>query len=219
METAEPNGPNRHSDDAVAGGPSGASRLVRVLRDPVVVVLTVAGIVDIGTGDPAMHGIALVAVAAILIRDGLARRSRAGLVERPEPTPRRRFRFSPAVVAAGVVYAILAGTFGRFSWPLTIAVAIPGVWAVAIAWRTDVTGPEPSALEPVGKAAWLAVFLSLAAWEVQALLLQPTITTSSWAHPTLSTLMDPILAGHLGRSITMILWLALGGYLLELVER
>ncbi|HEX9122309.1 MAG TPA: hypothetical protein VF984_02970 [Actinomycetota bacterium] len=219
MGTAEPNGSNRHPDDALHGGPSRTSALLRVFRDPVVVVLTVAGVVDVATGDPAMHGIALVAVAAILIRDGLARASRASPAERPRPVSGRRFRFSPAVLAAGVAYAVLVGWFGRFSWPLTIGVAIPGVLAVAIAWRTDAAGPEPAPLEPMGKAAWLAVFLALAAWEVQALLLQPTITTASWAHPTLSTLMDPILAGHLGRSVTMIVWLALGGYLLELLNR
>jgi hypothetical protein len=59
------------------------------------------------------------------------------------------------------------------------------------------------------------VLLALAAWEVQALLLQPSLTTSSWAHPTLSTLMDPVLAVHLGRSITLAVWLGLGGWLLE----
>jgi hypothetical protein len=221
METAEPNGADRRPDGAL-GHRAGVAPVLRVFRDPVVLILTVAGIVDVATGDPAMHGIALVAVASILIRDGLSRSARssgAAGAERATTRPSPRFRFTPVVVAVGVLYAVLVGWFGRFSWPLTIGVAVPGVLAVAAAWRATIAGPEPAPLDPVGKAAWLAVFLSLAAWEVQALLLQPSLTTPSWAHPTMSTLMDPVLAGHLGRSITMILWLAVGGHLLRLVDR
>jgi hypothetical protein len=59
------------------------------------------------------------------------------------------------------------------------------------------------------------VFVALGLWELQALLLQPSLTTSSWAHPTLSTLMDPVLASHLGRSISLGAWLLIGGWLLE----
>jgi hypothetical protein len=59
------------------------------------------------------------------------------------------------------------------------------------------------------------VFVALALWELSALLLQPSLTTGSWAHPTISVLMDPILATHLGRSIVLSLWLASGGFLLQ----
>ncbi|MFB3739787.1 MAG: hypothetical protein ACE14W_12605 [Candidatus Velamenicoccus archaeovorus] len=215
MESAEPSAADGRGPGAL--GRPGAHAL-RMLRDPVVVVLALAGIADVVTGDPAMHGIALVAVAAVLIRDGVRRGVRSAPVEPVAARSRPRFRFTPAVVAGGALYAVLVGWFGRFSWPLTVGVAVPGALAVAAAWRTP-AGPAPTPLDPVGKAAWLAVFLSLAAWEVQALLQQPSITTSSWDHPTLSTLMDPILAGHLGRSATMIVWLALGGYLLRLVDR
>jgi hypothetical protein len=39
---------------------------------------------------------------------------------------------------------------------------------------------------------------------------------STWAHPTLSVLADPLLAGHPGRSAAMLAWLAAG---LALVRR
>lgn len=218
---------NRSPEGFPAEGAARATRIGHALRNPVVVVLGVAGIVDIATGDPALHGIALMAVALILIRDGLSRRTAApAAVTEPEAASamagsgarpsREGFRFTAPIVATGIVYAIVVGTFDRFSWPLTVAVAVPGVWAVSIAWRAGERGSTAPPLEPVGRAVWLAVFLLLAAWEVQALLLQPTLTTSSWAHPTLSTLMDPILAGHLGRSITLVAWLAVGGHLLGL---
>jgi len=59
------------------------------------------------------------------------------------------------------------------------------------------------------------VFLALALWELAALLLQPSLTSPSAAHPTISTLMDPVLASHLGRSIALLLWLAFGWLLME----
>ncbi len=216
-----------HADRSPEGLPEGrsarAARIGQALRNPVVIVLGVAGVVDIATGDPALHGVALMAVAFILIRDGLSRRSDPTPAD-PLPAQAERgsreaadgFGFTAPIVATGFAYALVVGVFDRFSWPLTIAVAVPGVWAVSIAWRAGDRGSTAPPLETVGRGAWLAVFLALAAWEVQALLLQPTLTTSSWAHPTLSTLMDPILAGHLGRSITLVAWLAVGGHLLEL---
>ena len=75
--------------------------------------------------------------------------------------------------------------------------------------------PEPLGLDLWGTVSWVAVFLALALWELAALLLQPSLTTPSAGHPTISTLMDPVLASHLGRTITLILWLAFGWLLVE----
>ena len=61
--------------------------------------------------------------------------------------------------------------------------------------------------------AWAAVFVTLGLWELTQLLLQPTLTTDSYAHPTISVLSDPVLATHPGRSIALFVWLALGWFL------
>jgi hypothetical protein len=45
--------------------------------------------------------------------------------------------------------------------------------------------------------------------------LQPSITTDSYAHPTISTLTDPVLAASPGRSLVLAAWLAFGWYLVE----
>jgi len=60
---------------------------------------------------------------------------------------------------------------------------------------------------------WAAVFVALALWELAALLMQPTLTTDSYAHPTISVLSDPALATHPGRSAIMFVWLCVGAYL------
>jgi hypothetical protein len=70
-------------------------------------------------------------------------------------------------------------------------------------------------LDPRGVRAWAAVFLALALWELTNLLLQPSLTEGSSDHPTISVLMDPVLATHAGRSLFLALWLWLGWFLLE----
>jgi hypothetical protein len=52
-------------------------------------------------------------------------------------------------------------------------------------------------------------------WELSSLLQQPTLTTSSYAHPTISTLTDPALSTWAGRSIVFAGWLGLGWFPVE----
>jgi hypothetical protein len=186
---------------------------MRVLvRHGVVVVLVLAGVADIASGDPVAHGLALVAVAAALAASEVRRRRGAAASERS----RRRFVVTVPGAVGALAYAILVGGFARFSWPISVAVAIPGGSAVAFAWRGTPELPVRTPSEDrAGTLAWALLFVALGLWELQALLLQPSLTTSSWAHPTLSTLMDPVLASHSGRSITLGAWLFVGGWLLE----
>ena len=55
--------------------------------------------------------------------------------------------------------------------------------------------------------------VALGLFELTNLLLQPSLTTDSYAHPTLSVMTDPVLASHPGRSAVLFLWLALGWFL------
>ena len=133
---------------------------------------------------------------------------------------RTYLRPSRAVVLGGLLYAALVATFPRYSWPATVAVEAPAVTAVAVVWRRPLEGqpaPGPAPLARAGAAAWGSVLVALGLWELSALLLQPSLTTDSYEHPTLSVLMDPLLSGHLGRSVFLWLWLTSGWYLLGLV--
>jgi hypothetical protein len=191
-----------------------ASVMERVVRHRVAVALTLAGVVDVATGDPAAHGIALVAVAGLVAVEQVRERHADA---RALAGRRAVFRASTPLAIGAVLYAAVVGTFARWSWPISIAVAVPGALAVGYVWLgTPAIAANGARSQPRPSAApWVIVLLALAAWEVQALLLQPSLTTSSWAHPTLSTLMDPVLASHIGRSISLAVWLWFGGYLLE----
>jgi len=191
------------------------SGVVLSLRDPVVLILLLAGTFDGLSGNP-IHSILLFATALALGWDGARRRGepRAPAAVVPERAP-SRLLVAIALIAS-VAYAATVGGFGRYSWPTTISILALGAVALVVAWR----GPrhperEPASLDPLGAVAWASAFVALALWELANLLLQPNFTTDSYAHPTLSVLTDPILASHVGRSIILSLWLAFGWFLLE----
>ena len=123
----------------------------------------------------------------------------------------------PAVaIVAAVVYALIIGGFGRYSWPATVAVVVPGAMALILTWREEsYPRGDMAPLDRVGAIAWISAFVGLALWELAALLLQPSLTTDSYTHPTISVLTDPLLATHPGRSITLLLWLGLGWFIMQ----
>jgi hypothetical protein len=128
----------------------------------------------------------------------------------------RRSLAAAALLTGGVLYAWLAGTFSRYSWPATAAVTGLGVIVVLIGWQ----GPllyRPSRDRPpvVGTALWAGVLVLGCLWELVSLLRQPSLTITSYAHPTISALTDPVLANAGGRSAVLAVWLALGWYLLR----
>jgi len=122
----------------------------------------------------------------------------------------------PAWLAAGAGYVLLVGSFSRYSWPATAAVAALGVAVVVTGWRGQ-RHPRsaPSHLPAAGLALWGLALVAGCLWELSALLQQPTLATSSYAHPTVSTLADPVLGTWAGRSVVLAGWLALGWFLVE----
>jgi hypothetical protein len=118
-----------------------------------------------------------------------------------------------AAACAAIAYAWIAGAYPSFSWQSSAAVLAPGLLLLGYA---AVTGPRRP-LRPARRldrravAVWSVPLLSFCALEIVNDLLG-----STWAHPTLSVLADPLLAGHPGRSAAMLAWLAAG---LALVRR
>jgi len=178
----------------------------------VIVILALAGLFDGLAGNP-VHAVLLVGVALLLwsgvdLPVQVEERSEAAVV--PDDG-------HPLVVLViAVVYAVAVGGFDRYSWPATLAVIVLGVVGLMMAFRTSRTiGPDPGPIGRRGAVAWASVFVALGLWELTNLLLQPDLVTGSYAHPTLSTLLDPILALHTGRSALLFVWLVLGWYLVK----
>ncbi len=206
-------------------------RCPRAVVHPVVLTFAIAAYFSYVSGDT-VGAAYLLAVGLALAWDHTRRRapdsSRAATSERPrrpdrtrvfshESAERRRAAMGrlliPAVLA-GAGYAAIVGSFQRYSWPATIAVAIPAAAGVLVAWRvTAGSETEPERLSGAGVAPWAFVWAGASVWELTALYLQPNLDTDSYAHPTLTYLANPILASVPGRSAVLFGWLAFGWYL------
>ena len=194
-----------------AGRASALGTLRRLTREPVVMILALAGAVDLASDTWAAHGLVLLAAAGAVAYDVARgpRPVRAASV--PVPT---RAHLTWRNAALALAFAVLAGLPGRYSWPGSLAVTLPAVGAVALAWRRGGNG-TPTPVSRTGTLTWAGLFIAMALFELATLLQQPTLTQSSWAHPTISTLMDPILATTSGRIGFITLWLWAGLWLLD----
>ena len=172
------------------------------LREPVVWVLLLIAFFTAISGKP-VDGVLMLIVATGLAWDAGRRALRhpgagAGPVARPSRRP-------------GVV-----GSFSRYSWPATAGIIGLGTIVVVIGWHGPLRArPDGGRLPLAGTLAWIVVLVAGCLWELASLLQQPSLTTDSYSHPTISTLTDPLLASSPGRSIVLLGWLALGWYLVE----
>jgi hypothetical protein len=206
----------------VPGRPTGrALGILAGLREPVVLILLAIAFFTAISGKP-VDGVLMVIVAGGLAWDA-GRRARTGQPEpvrpraaRPAPASRRQRVLVAVLLAGGLAFAGVVGSFIRYSWPATAGIILLGTVVVLVGWHgplrdRQVRGRLPAA----GTLAWVVVLVFGCLWELAALLQQPSITTDSYAHPTISTLTDPVLATSPGRALVLAAWLAFGWYLVE----
>ncbi len=198
------------------------ARIGEAAREPVILIMIVAGVVDLLSGAPVSHTAFLISGALVIGWDR-GRRGRQARSPRPKASVAggglihfARSVPTPIGIALAAAYAAIVGGFARFSWPITVAVFVPGVLGVIVVWRDRAPRPDRPHVDLVGALAWAAVFVALGLWELTQLLMQPGLTTDSYAHPTISVLLDPLLNPHrVDRSIGIFIWLAFGWYLID----
>ena len=199
-----------------------------IVPDPVIIVLLLIAFFSAISGKPLDGGLTLL-VAAGLAWDVRARSRRVPAAaagdeppSAPGPddaaAPRRGTRLLAAVAAvvAGAAYAIITGSFSRFSWPATAAVVSVGALMVLAGWQ-PLRRPRPDGgpLPRTGVLLWGGVLVAGGLWELWSLFQQPAMDTTSYAHPTISALTDPVLAAQPGRALVLGGWLLLGWYLVR----
>lgn len=190
------------------------------LRDPVVVILFVAGLFD-GLSDNWVHACFLWGITVLIgLDDGRRRRGIAAsevplLSGEGTGSPVRVASTGALAVTVALAYVAIGGEYERYTWPATLVIIGPAVLVVAMSWRGPLRArPVPGPIRTRGVLAWSVLFVAAGLWELGALLAQPSLTADSYAHPTLSYLMDPILSEHIGRSIVLGVWLAIGWWLM-----
>jgi hypothetical protein len=227
------------AEPSPGAGREGAVSALAGFREPVVWILLAIAFFTSISGKP-VDGVLMLIVAAGLAWDagrramqgrpaatgpagGAGDAGPAGSVAGvPEPgaarrtSGRRRLLVLAALLIGAAAYAGVMGSFIRYSWPATAGIIILGTVVVLIGWHGPLRRRQARGrLSAAGTLAWVVVLVFGCLWELAALLLQPSITTDSLAHPTISTLTDPVLATSPGRSLVLAAWLALGWYLVE----
>jgi hypothetical protein len=105
-----------------------------------------------------------------------------------------------------VAYAWFQGSAEPFTTTSLVGVIIPGAVLGAIAYgRPPERIPPPEQLDIVGMSYWMIVIGALFEWEASAF----RDNSLPW-HPSLTNLVDPLLAPHVTKSLAILLWLLAG---------
>jgi hypothetical protein len=105
-----------------------------------------------------------------------------------------------------VGYAVLAALCRPLTVEAAVAVALPAVALAVLAARRG--PPRGVVLAPRHVAPWVGLLVLFGAWELTA-----ALWGNDAAHPTLSLLLDPVLATYPGRVVGWVVWLGVGRWL------
>lgn len=121
---------------------------------------------------------------------------------------RRRLR-QLMIGSALVAYSWVAASAAPFSMRALLGVLFPGAMIGAIAYgRPPERLPAPDSLDITGSSYWLIAIAALFEWEASAVR-----DGTPWWHPSLTALIDPLIAPHPVKSAAFLAWL-LGGWAL-----
>jgi hypothetical protein len=182
----------------------------QVWRDLPILIIIIAGLFHLGRGAE-VDGLVFVTIGVALVI--------AELRDRPatQPPPARPEREPLGVqwillgVLLSVTYGVIVGGWAPASAPVVLAVAVPGLLILPLAWRV---GPPSRATKPgPAKWVWAGVMVLVCLWELFAFLAQPDAHTDSYDHPTLSAILNPLFHSSTVRAVLLVAWLGVGLWL------
>lgn len=109
-------------------------------------------------------------------------------------------------LAVVVGYGVIVGVTRELTLPAAIAVLVPVAVFLVVAARQERTTSPRRAIR--AGAAWIALLAAAVAWELAVW----TIGNNA-AWPTLSMLLDPVLAQPWVRALAAAAWLAVGWWI------
>jgi hypothetical protein len=127
------------------------------------------------------------------------------------PDPGRR-RIRTAVIGTGLVtYSWMVGGTTPFSTKALLSVLLPGAVIGGLAYgRSPERIPPPDSLDVTGFSYWMICLAALFEWEASAFR-----DNSLWWHPSLTNLVNPLIAPHPVKSAAVLAWLLAGWALVK----
>jgi len=112
-----------------------------------------------------------------------------------------------AVIAGGLIgYAWVVGGTAPFSMKALLGVLLPGAVLGVIAYtKPPERIPPPDSVDVAGFSYWIIAIALLFEWEASAVR-----DGSPWWHPSLTDLINPLLAPHPVKSAAIVIWLLAG---------
>ncbi|HEV2375085.1 MAG TPA: hypothetical protein VGS19_23375 [Streptosporangiaceae bacterium] len=128
---------------------------------------------------------------------------------RPDP---RRHAVWLVLAGAGLVgYAWVDAAAAPFTTRAFVGVLIPGAVLAAIAWgRPPERIPPPDDLDVLGMSYWVICLAALFEWEASS------FRDNSWPwHPSLTNLINPLIATHPVKTAAILVWILAGWALVK----
>lgn len=115
-----------------------------------------------------------------------------------------------ALVCVWLGYAGVASGFRALTWEATVAALIPAAAILTMAARRPRVPAEAGPRVTRTLVVWGVLIVVGGAWEAWAFFHQSAWNVGSFAHPTISTLVEPFLHHRLVRFGGWLLWLYTG---------
>ena len=174
-------------------------------RDLPILIIIIAGLFHFGRGAE-VDGLVFVIIGIALVV--------AELRDRRETPPPREASLDKRWILLGALlclgYGLLVGRWALASAQVILAVAVPGLLILPLAWRV---GPPGENRAPRTKWVWAGVMILVCLWELISFLSQPDPQTDSYDHPTLSAILNPMFQHESFRVVVLTVWLAIGFWL------
>lgn len=126
-----------------------------------------------------------------------------------------------AFLAGSAVYAVALAQAPRDGWVSMLGLAVPGVlaaWFILGTQASPLSVPAAQDHDPGhGWLVWPALGVLACLWELASFVQQPDTQTASFSHPTLSSVIDPLVANPAPRALLLVGWLLTGWWLVRVI--
>lgn len=122
------------------------------------------------------------------------------------------------IIFGAIAFGVAIALVPRKS-PIEVALMVGALFiALALVWYKD-SGPQARMTLPLSRSkwAWISFGVLVSLWELFAYILSD-VANDPYAYPTISILMEPVMADQIGRAIFLVVWLLVGVMLVR-IER